>query len=456
MIPLATLATCLMLVTTAALAPVGPPFSGGTLGRPRYDAEENGLRVPYVGAVPSFTRGTLKHPPRIYLDFRAPSRLTGVISEGVPTHPVWLSWAMAPRDRHHTRLTLVFRRETAVTVTVDRERGILLIIPRLPAVLPLPSSPGIPSRPPAAVSPSPRESAPTMPTPSLAPASPAVPSEPPAPMTPPPAAAVTPAPSATIASATPLVRPTPKPTFRVPTSPEPMASAGPLEWGVGGSLAAGIYEEAPIGSNVTSRADVLRMQGLSLRAQVGGEGNRRAIAYGWLPGWGAGLDLYGVSMTLPDTVVAGSLQARQELRFQGQLTRALRVQPLELEGGLGLLGRYESTQRAGTPGALGQVLSGWRLLVGPELVAGGRVPLGFVPGLDLYGEGAIAPLVLSLQPVEAAPYPMLSASRVEVGLAARVAGLDIGLGYRRWALSGAGYGEVFSGPVLELSGWPTP
>ena len=507
MIPSLPFAAALALATVgASLAPAAPPpalvaqastSATSMLGRPRYDANEQGLRVPFAGTVPIYTRGTLKGPPRIFLDFDAPTRLPSVVSEGVPNHPVWLSWAMAPRDKGKTRLTMVFRRDTTISVRVERERGHLVIVPRIPApdggltpiTGPTPivdeSLPALPEATPA-----PRRTTPATPrpTPWAAPSprptmTPGLPPSPRPPMTPwiPPAPRPTMTPWMPVRTPQPLPTPSALPTdlglIYLPGSPEPnetptitistpspaplapVTTPPPAVRGTGGadtlaqtSAAYGYYEEVPVGTNVASRADNQRIWGTRLLTRLWPGGRAATLADGWLPWWGLGLDVYGANVAYTDPATAGALHARQEWRSHLAFTRGIRLSPLELQGGVGLMGRYESTWLAGA--TAGQVTPGWRAIVAPELVALGRIPL--VGGLELYGEGAMAPFALSWVPATAAAAPSLSGSRFEAGLAGTWGGLRLGAGYRRWSMTGAGYGETFQGPVLTLGGWLDP
>lgn len=54
------------------------------------------------------------------------------------------------------------------------------------------------------------------------------------------------------------------------------------------------------------------------------------------------------------------------------------------------------------------------------------------------------------------PPSSLASSRFELGLGGTWSGLRLAAGYRRWSLTGVGYGETFQGPVLTLGGWLDP
>ena len=489
----ATLAQAAPAAPDARLAQARQPSTSATsmLGRPTYDANEQGLRLPFAGSVPVYTRGSLKSPPRIFFDFDAPSRLTTVVSAGVPGHPVWLSWAMAPRDKVKTRLTLVFRRDTSISVRVDRERGFLMIVPRIPApepslrpvTGPAPVDESLPVLPEATPQPLPRRTAPPTPAPAR-PASPRptmtpwIPASPRPTMTP--WIPVSPRPTMTpwMPTSTPLPMPSamptdlgliylpgspdpaetptitistpgPAPIAPVPTPPPALRAPGGADMLAQTSAAYGFYEEVPVGSTMAARADSQRILGARLLTRMWPGGRQRVLADGWLPWWGLGLDLYGANVAYTDPAVASVLHARQEWRSHLALTRGIRLSPLELQGGVGLLGRYETSSTAGS--GTGSVGTGWRAVFAPELVALGRIPL--FAGLEIYGEGAMAPFALTWMPATAAAAPSLSGSRFELGLAGNWSGLRLGAGYRRWSMAGAGYGETFQGPVLTLGGW---
>lgn len=533
MIPSLPFAAALAIATVSAtLAQAGatrPASTSATsmLGRPRYDANEQGLRVPFAGTVPIYTRGSLKAPPRIFLDFDAPTRIATVVSEGVPNHPVWLSWAMAARDKGKTRLTMVFRRDTSISVRVDRDRGYLMIVPRIPApdealrpvTGPTPIDESLPALPEA--TPAPRRTAAPLPTPAMPrptmtpwiptprdglvptdgrdagsrpvsprptmtpwiptprdglvpadgrdagsrPASPRptmtpwIPVRTPAPL-PAPSALPTdlgliylpgspePAETPTITISTP----SPAPLAPVPTPPPAMRGSGGTDVLAQTSAAYGFYDEVPVGSTMAARSDSQRILGTRLLTRLWPGGRMPVVADGWLPWWSLGLDLYGGNVAYTDPAVTSALHARQEWRSHLSFARGIRLSPLELQGGVGVMGRYETNWLAGT--AAGTVATGWRAIVAPELVLLGRLPL--FGGLELYGEGAMAPFALTWVPASAAAAPSLSGTRFETGLAGTWSGLRFGAGYRRWSMTGAGYGETFQGPVVTLGGWLDP
>lgn len=490
----AALAVATVSATLAQAQPARPGSTSATsmLGRPRYDANEQGLRVPFAGTVPIYTKGTLKGPPRIFFDFDAPTRIATVVSEGVPNHPVWLSWAMAPRDKTKTRLTMVFRRDTSIAVRVDRERGYFTIVPRIPApdqtprpvTGPTPIDESLPLLPEA--TPAPRRTAtpmplptPAMPRPTMTPWIPPSPRPTMAPWIPSPRPTMTPWIPSPRPTATPSALPTDLGLIYLPGSPEPaetpdvtlatpspaalapVPTPPPAARAVGNAdvlaqtaIAYGYLDEVPVGSTMAARADNQRITGARLQTRLWPGGRQAVVADGWLPWWGLGFDLYGSNVAYADPAIPAALHSRQEWRTHLALTRGIRLSPLELAGGVGAVARYENAWTAGTTATAGAVGTAWRAVLAPELVLNGRVPL--FGGLEIYGEGAMAPFALTYVPASAAAAPSLSGTRFEVGLAGTWSGLRLGAGYRRWSMAGAGYGETFQGPVVTLGGWLDP
>lgn len=506
----AALAVATVSATLAQAQPARPASTSATsmLGRPRYDANEQGLRVPFAGTVPIYTKGTLKGPPRIFLDFDAPTRIATVVSEGVPNHPVWLSWAMAPRDKGKTRLTMVFRRDTSIAVRVDRERGFLTIVPRIPApdealrpvTGPTPIDESLPLLPEAAATPAPRRTATPVPHASVQPLptpratmTPWIPPSPRPTMTPwipsprPTMTPWIPSPRPTMTPWIPSPRPTATPSalptdlglIYLPGSPEPnetpnitistpspaalapvptpppgVRAVGNVDVLAQTAIAYGYLDEVPVGSTMAARADNQRIAGARLQTRLWPGGRQAVVADGWLPWWGLGLDVYGSNVAYVDPAIASALTSRQEWRTHLAITRGIRLSPLELMGGVGAVARYENAWTAGTTGTAGGVGTAWRAVLAPELVLNGRVPL--FGGLEIYGEGAMAPFAVAYVPASAAALPALTGTRFEAGLAGTWSGLRLGAGYRRWSMTGAGYGETFQGPVVTLGGWLDP
>jgi hypothetical protein len=95
-----------------------------------------------------------------------------------------------------------------------------------------------------------------------------------------------------------------------------------------------------------------------------------------------------------------------------------------------------------------------RTLLAPELALFARVPV--VGGLELYGEGALAPVAFAFDGSSATEPVPTNGSRWEAGVGWTQGGLRVAAGYRRWVLGGMGYTEVLSGPVLTVGGWLAP
>lgn len=135
-IPLAIAAVTLAAATPApASRPAAPRpaeaaqvTSGSTLGPASYDARWKVIVVPYTGAVPTYTMGTLDNPPRVFFDFKG--RFTGGFPAGTPTAPNVTRWAMAPRGPETTRLTLTFSQPTKVKVMHNARRRLLVLVPQ--------------------------------------------------------------------------------------------------------------------------------------------------------------------------------------------------------------------------------------------------------------------------------------------------------------------------------------
>ncbi|MNS41506.1 hypothetical protein D3C72_738570 [compost metagenome] len=132
-IPVAIAAVTLAAATPApASRPAAPAAataaSGSTLGPASYDARWKVIVVPYTGAVPTYTMGTLDNPPRVFFDFKG--RFTGGFPAGTPTAPNVARWAMAPRGPETTRLTLTFDKPTQVKVMHNARRRVLVLVPQ--------------------------------------------------------------------------------------------------------------------------------------------------------------------------------------------------------------------------------------------------------------------------------------------------------------------------------------
>lgn len=257
--------------------------------------------------------------------------------------------------------------------------------------------------------------------------------------------------------------PSETPTITISTPPLPLLPSatpaarprGSVDHLVSTAGAYGYYEEVPVGQTVAAKASNQGILGARLQTRFWPANRDRLVADGWLPWWGMGLDLYGANVAYGDPINPAGLHARQEWRGHLNFMRGVRLSPLELQGGLGLQARYEVSSAAGTPGAATtNVASAWRSVVAPEILLVGRLP--FAGALELYGEGAMAPVAWALVPAGAAAPSSLASSRFEVGLGGTWSGLRLAAGYRRWSLTGVGYGETFQGPVLTLGGWLDP
>lgn len=467
------------LTLAAATAPAAPAPT--TLEPPRYDAGSRALRLRYHGPAPRWTQGTLTGPHRVFLDFDARCGVASILTEGVRRHPTLIGWAMAPREGTHTRITLLFRAGTGVQVRVDEAARLVWLLPQPatparvgPSEEPVPTFPtSAPVR--RAAAPSPPTSLPPSfgPAPHLAlphigttpSATPSVdindvlaglealnrplpvpsegttylPGSPDAPETPGP----------TLLSA-PSTAPFPAPPVVLSPSTSPQGPGHDLHAATAGML--GAFEE--LGEGSSARAESASILGLRLHGRWATGGRLPAGADGWLPWWSTQLDAYAGSLAYLDPAIANGLHARQTWRAHLSLLRGVRLSPLELQGGVGLLARHQLDWRAVVPVAGTSIGAGSRTLLAPELIVLGRLPLTL--GFELYGEGALAPVVYVLDGAVTKDAAPTTGSRLEGGLGWRWEGLRVALGYRRWSLGGLGFSETVSGPVVTLGGWLNP
>jgi hypothetical protein len=161
--------------------------TGSTLGVPHYDAARRALVVPFQGALPASVTETLLNPPRVYFDFEAAYLRRNLPAAYVTGHPTLVRWALSPRDRDTTRVTMTFTQPVRVRLKPDEAAHEILLIPEggatmgSPAPTPTPTATPTPHHTPAPT-PTPRPSAARTPAaaPTLEP--PRMPSEKPTPM----------------------------------------------------------------------------------------------------------------------------------------------------------------------------------------------------------------------------------------------------------------------------------
>jgi hypothetical protein len=110
-------------------SPTVAPTGATTLGAPHYDAARRALVVPYTGALPASITETLNNPPRVYFDFEASYLRRTMPAAYVTGHPTLVRWALSPRDRSTTRVTLTFTQPVRVRLKPDELRHELLLIP---------------------------------------------------------------------------------------------------------------------------------------------------------------------------------------------------------------------------------------------------------------------------------------------------------------------------------------
>jgi hypothetical protein len=439
------------------------------LGRPYYDKGERLLVLPYRGGEPSYTRGTLRLPPRVYFDFDEEASGIGILNEVVFDHPTWLGWAMAPHGAKNaqTRLTLMFKRPTTVSVTLDAHRHALLLMPStdfqgaatpapLAVVSPRVAIPGS-ARTPQELYPSPVSEA--YPTPDTQPPESPLPmpelSMAPHPDVHTPGFVFHPATPAPLPSsepsassvATPFVHPpfrTPqaqapeaRPTLTpfTPYTPDAYRPAPPTDAtsSLGLVLPAYTYDETDPALGVATHADLpLAMDGRVVFGDV------------W-PGWNAQIDAHVLGLTTFDAFHA--LHPRQEWGVQATVLRQAFWSGVGLQYGLGYLARYQSS-----PGASGGsfATTPWRLAHGPSLQAGLRLPVIDASGWAVRLEGSAVPMLLNGLPSGVPALPWMWGYAFEVGVEAPLGALRLGGGYRRAAFNAEGYAELYQGPYLSL------
>ncbi|MEB3222343.1 MAG: hypothetical protein VKS61_09730 [Candidatus Sericytochromatia bacterium] len=449
--------------------------------RPRWHVAEQGLQLRYHGGPPRWTQGTLTGPHRVYVDLDARCRVVGVLTESVLRHPALAGWAMAPREGSHTRITMLFRAPTAVSVRVDPAERVLWLVPQAPGVAassPPPVGPPVSTAAPPRVAqmrlrpsgfgpapqlPSPRVDVAPSPLPTASPApdlqailaglealdrpSPQ-PSEPGAGVLPVPGAAAEPTP---VPLPAPPTAPFPSPVVLAP----PLAPATPpFDMHLATAGMVGPYEVAFPADNMTARTDSAHVVGGRLNGRWALGPPAPAGTDGWLPWWSLQLDAWASSLAYLDPRIANGLHARQAWRLQAAALRGVRLSPLELQGGLGLMARHQLDWQAVVPVGGAPLSATSRTLLAPELALFARVPV--VGGLELYGEGALAPVAFALDGSSATEPVPTNGSRWEAGVGWTHGGLRVAAGYRRWMLGGMGYTEVLSGPVLTVGGWLAP
>jgi hypothetical protein len=444
--------------------------------RPRWQPVEHALQLRYHGGAPRWTQGTLTGPHRVYVDLDARCRVVGVLTEDVARHPALVGWAMAPREGTHTRVTMVFRAPTAVSVRVDPAQRVVWLVPQVaaPAASPVPSSP-VPSPPrvaqlrlrPSSFGPAPELPAPRFsPTPSPLPSPPPTPDlqailaglealDRPLPLPSEPGSGVLPVPTAST-EASPAPQPLPAP----PTAPFPTPvvlpagpKAAPFDLHLASAGMLGTYELGLSADNMAARADSASVVGGRLNGRWALGPPAAAAADGWMPWWSLQLDAWASSLTYLDPRIANGLHARQAWRAHAAVLRGVKLSPLELQGGLGFMARHQLDWQAILP-VSGVALSATsRTTLAPELALFARVPV--VAGLELYGEGTLAPVAWVLDGGTTEPAPT-SGTRWEAGVGWTLGGLRVAAGYRRWGLGGVGYTEVLSGPVVTVGGWLAP
>ncbi|MDB5099564.1 MAG: hypothetical protein JWM80_3985 [Cyanobacteria bacterium RYN_339] len=374
------------------------PPGRATIGRPKYDASERLLVVPYKGDEPAYTRGVLRLPPRVVFDFDADAPGLPLVNEVVFSHPSWLGWSLAPRGGKggHARVTLVLKRAVTVTVVVDAKRHALLLIPA-----------GAPDQPPT---PAPRK-------PSAVPESTPAPVKSPTPTPTPALPSPLPSPSPVAhPSLTPMpATPTPKPTMPPPrptVAPVRQATAGGPRLAVELPLLA--YDQASPAQHV----DGVLMPGLHADIPMG-------IPLG-ASAWSLGLDGRYLAPAYLDA--AGALHARQEGWLAATALTRLPLGAVDLEGGLGWAVRLQNNVSA--PGAF------WH---GPALHAGLNLPVIDGSGWAVRVGGGLMPYLVS----SAGPtwgHELAVAFEVPLG------NLALDVGYRRFGVGG----EVFQGPYVSL------
>ncbi|MEB3329604.1 MAG: hypothetical protein VKQ33_10265 [Candidatus Sericytochromatia bacterium] len=471
-----------LLLVAAALPVVAALVSGARadraalVERPRWLPAEQALQLRYHGGAPRWTQGTLTGPHRVYVDLDARCRVVGVLTEGVARHPALVGWAMAPREGTRTRITMLFRVPTAVSIRVDPGKRMLWLVPRpMTAAAPASAPPAVPPPPrvaqlrlrpssfgPAPDLPAPRVSLPPSPTPTPVPTpdleaildglealdgpSP-LPSEPGSGVLPVPPASAEPGPEPLPAAST---APFPTPLALAPGS----SQAPPFDLHLATAGMLGAYElDLPVDA-MTARADSASVVGGRLNGRWALGPPAAAEVDGWLPWWSLQLDAWASSLAYLDPRIANGLHARQAWRAHAAVLRGVRLSPLELQGGLGLLARHQLDWQAVVPVAGVPLLATSRTTLAPELALFARVPV--VAGLELYGEGALAPVAWVLDGAGLAEPAPTSGSRWEAGVGWAWGGLRVAVGYRRWGLGGVGYTEVLSGPVVTVGGWLAP
>lgn len=119
--------------------------TGSTLGVPHYDAARRALVVPFTGALPASVTETLNNPPRVYFDFEAAYLRRSLPAAYVTGHPTLVRWALSPRDRDTTRVTMTFTQPVRVRLQPDEAHHEILLVPEGGATMGSPTPSAMPT-----------------------------------------------------------------------------------------------------------------------------------------------------------------------------------------------------------------------------------------------------------------------------------------------------------------------